>query len=120
MVGPDACERRLGLAELLIKVGGVDCGKHLTRLHRCADVVIPALHVAIHTREQRRAVERLYVAWQRQRLARAAWCRWRERDGRDALSVGPVHYLLFALRAAQKAIADHDAADENRSRGDGE
>ncbi len=113
MIGPDACQRRLGLAELLIEIGRIDGGQHLACLDRRSDVVVPALHVTVDAREDRRPVERLDIAGQRQRLMRAAGDQSGERNRGDGMGVGPVHHLLLALRAADEAVAEHDAGDQD-------
>src|SRR6266849_8520654 len=43
-----------------------------------------------------------------------------EGNGRDGLRIGPLHDFLLAVRAANEAIADHDARQQNRSRGGGQ
>ena len=65
MIGPHARERRFGLTELLIEIGSVDGGQHLPGLHRRPDVVVPALHISVHSRENRRPAKGLDIARQR-------------------------------------------------------
>src|SRR5258707_4564841 len=117
MIGPHARQRRFGLPELLIEIGSVDGGQHLSGLHHRPDVVVPALHISVHPRENRRPVKGLDIARQRQRLMAAAGDGRSEGNGRSRLRVGPLHDFLLALRAADEAIAGHDAGKENSGSG---
>ena len=118
-IGPDTCQRRFRLTELLIKIGRIDGGQRLSGLNGRSDVVIPALHVTIHPGEDRRLVEGLNVAGQRQRLMRTAGDDLREGDRRNSLRVGPLHDFLLALGAVNEAIAHHDARQQSRAGGGG-
>src|SRR5882762_1677141 len=88
------------ICSLALTLASVDGGQHLSGLHRRSDVVVPALHISVHPRENRRPVKGLDIARQRQRLMAAAGDGLSEGNGRGRLRVGPLHDLLLALRAA--------------------
>ncbi len=82
--------------------------------------MVPTLHITIHPRKYRRPVVGLDIARQRQRLMRAGGSGLNEGNGRDGLRIRPLHDFLLALRAANEAIADDDARQQDRRHGGGQ
>ena len=94
VIGLGARQRGPGLSELLVEIGRVDRGQHLAGLHGGADILVPALQIAVDARIDRGLGIGLDIAGQYEFLLGIAARELGERDGGDRLCVRPLHEVL--------------------------
>jgi hypothetical protein len=101
------------LQQLLVEVGGLDLGDHLTGLDPGADVDVPALQITRHAREDRCAGIGFEPARQIDGRAQRLGARQRHGDGGNGLLIGPLLELaVLLLTGADSGADDQSCADQ--------
>ena len=113
-----ARQRRVRLRELLIEVRGIDLGQYLAGLYVRADILVPALQVAVDARVDRRLVIGLDASRQREDLVSVALLQLGERDGRNNLLVGPPCNGALTVSPLDDACGCDANRDDERSHTD--